>query len=397
MFTISRQFIHSLLITGTISLVTSFVFLYIVKRSSDNFFSFLNVYSPKSPTQAKLLGGMGISAGIITSMFSLLTREHMMIRFEESFIYAMIFSTISITIYGYVDDKYETRARHKIIFQLISLSFLTFYAADLLASPNHKVAAIIVATVLGFLLINGANLLDGLDTLSIKLGTITSLGFIYLGYHTESLLCIQLSVATIAALSAFYYFNRAPAKIYMGEIGSCLLGLVYTAQIVLCYSHLRTEQLGLDAISTVLIVVSLPICELGVSFLRRIYFGKTPFSGDKLHFHYILKSKAHLSVSATTTLMALGSIAIIAIGYLVMAYVTPFMGLVTTNLLFCGVYVGFCYKDWVKNQSALHKVSIMAHLKAESVYLITTSDLEKVSVRLIVEEVPKKSTAKEAA
>lgn len=397
MTTFSAQFIHSLYITCGVSLVMSLIFFMLIKKSSYQFFSILNVYSPKSPTNAKLLGGLGISAGIITSLLSLIPRENLMSQFEESFVYAMIFSTICITFYGYVDDKYETRARHKIIFQLISLSFLTFYAADLLASPDHKIIAIGIATVIGFLLINGTNLIDGLDTLSIKLGIITSAAFIYLGYHSGSLLCIQLSVATIMSLCVFYYFNRPPAKIYMGEIGSCLLGLIYTAQVVLCYSHLRNQELGLDAISKVLIVVSLPVCELGISFLRRIYFKKSPFAGDKLHFHYILKTKQNLSVSMTTNLIALGGISIIATGYFIVNLVTPFMGLLTTNILFCGIYIGYCYKEWKKNQNEVHLISILEHLTSNAVYLVNTSDLDKVEVRLIVEESGNKNKSKQAA
>lgn len=387
----NNDFINSLLITGTFSAVISFIVFSLIHKSSSTFFPVFNVYSPKSPTHAKLLGGLGISAGIIISMFSLLSRETMMTKFEDSFVYAIILSALCITTYGYIDDKYETRARHKIIFQLISLSFLTFYAADLLASPDHKVFAIAIATVLGFLLINGTNLLDGLDTLSIKLGIISSMGFIFLGAYTESTLCIQLSVASIAALVSFYYFNRAPAKIYMGEVGSCLMGLIYTAQVVLCYSHLRTQQLGVDAISMILIPVSLPITELGISFLRRIYFGKTPFNGDKLHFHYLLKARFHLSVSSTTYLMAIGVLMVVAVGYSVMLLVSPFAGLVATNFLMSGIYIGFCHKDWVKNMAHGNAVSIFNKVKKENVVLINSSDLDQISVRLIIEEKSKRA------
>lgn len=266
-----------------------------------------------------------------------------------------------------------------------------------MASPQHKIPAIAIATVVGFLLINGSNLLDGLDTLSIKLGIITSLAFMFLGYYTESLLCIQLSVATIAALSSFYYFNRPPAKIYMGEIGSCLLGLIYTAQVVLCYSHLRNRTLGEDAISAILIPAALPICELGISFLRRIYFGKTPFSGDKLHFHYIFKSRKNHTVNKTTNIIALGSMLIISLGYLVMIKFSPVAGFFTTLLSYCGIYIGYCYKDWVRNYHKHSTVTILEHLNSESVYVVNTSDLEKLSVKLIIEEVPRKDQSKKAA
>lgn len=395
MLTITSQLLHGLLITTGISAIVSYIIFKLIRKSSSQFLSLLNVYSPKSPTQAKLLGGLGISAGVVISMLSLLTREHFMTRFEESFIYSVIFSTVCITIYGYIDDKYETRARHKIIFQLFSLSFLIFYAADLLASPNHVGQAIAIATITGFLLINGTNLIDGLDTLSIKLGTITSLTFIYLGMYTGSMLCIHLSMATIAALTIFYFFNRPPAKMYMGEIGSCLIGLIYTAQAVLCYSSLKNQTYGIDAISTILIVVSLPVCELGVSFLRRIYFKTSPFSGDKLHFHYILKSKTNLSVQMTTNIYALGSLAIMMIGYSIMLTVTPFMGLLATNLLYCGIYVGFCHNEWIKNKNE-KAVCIFEQMPLSAIHIIPSAQLDKIIIK-ITEEPSEKDQTKEAA
>ena len=320
-----------------------------------------------------------------------------MSRFEKSFIYAMIFSAVCISIYGYIDDKYEARARYKILLQFFSLSFLIFYAGDLLASKNHTNIAITIATILGFLLVNGSNLLDGLDTLSIKIGSITSLAFIALGVYSDSALCIQLSVATITALGVFYFYNKPPAKMYMGEIGSCLLGLIYTAQSILCYSTLKTRMLGLDALSLILMVASLPICELGISFLRRIYFGKSPFNGDKLHFHYIIKLKEDFSIQNITNIFALGNLIIITLGYIVMLTVSPFAGLLTVNSLYCGIYISYCQKEWIKNQNELSAISLFTHLPKYLVKLVNSSDLEKIVVKINIEDEASEDQSKRVA
>jgi len=380
------QLITFSLTIASISFTIAAVCLVLIHNSSAKFLSFLFVESPKSPTGARLLGGLAISMGLIASSAVLLIlNSHFFSNKESSVILPFIISAAIITAAGYIDDKFEIRARHKLFFQLISVSFLTFQSAHFLGNKN-LITAYLIVTFVGFLLVNGSNLLDGLDTLAIKLSLVTSSAFIYLGFYSSSVLTILLSMSTIGGLTAFYFYNRAPAKIYLGEIGGSLIGLIFTAQTILCYQNLRTMQVSISAMSLILIAISLPICELGVSFLRRIYFNKSPFKGDKLHLHYVIKTKSKLSANGVTNLMALGNLGILTLGFFLAHITSPVIAIVLVNTLYCAIYVGYCKSEWTKGQDSNSISDIFAGLQNKSVYLIDSSDLDRVSFKIVNDE-----------
>lgn len=380
------QLITFSLTTLCISFAIAALCLVLIHKSSRSFLSYLFVESPKSPTGARLLGGLAISMGIIaSSSIIFFLNKNFLPGKESSLILPFIVSAAIITAAGYVDDKFEIRARYKLLLQLISVSFLTFQSAQFLGN-KHVMAAYIIVTLVGFLLVNGSNLLDGLDTLAIKLSLVTSGAFIYLGFYSGSSFTILLSMATFGGLGAFYFYNRAPAKIYLGEIGGSLIGLIFTAQTILCYQNLRTMQVSLSAMSLILIAISLPICELGVSFLRRIYFNKSPFKGDKLHLHYVIKTKSRLSANSVTNVMALGNLSILISGFFLAHVTSPVIAIVIVNALYCAIYVGYCKSEWIKGQDSKSISDIFEGLQNKSVYLIDSSDLDRVSFKLITDE-----------
>lgn len=336
------------LLHGTISFLITSIGLFAIQRSNAKTLSLLFIESPKSPTGARLLGGLAISVGMLISISVFLLHKNLLPPKEFSLITSFIVSAIIISMAGYIDDKFEVRAHHKLIFQLISVSILTVQAAHFLGDKNFLTPYLAI-TFVGFLIVNGTNLLDGLDTLAIKTSFVTSVAFIYLGYLTHSPLTILISISTIAALYAFYFYNRSPAKIYLGEIGGSYLGLVFTAQIILCYQHLRINNIAASAISLILIAVSFPICELGISFLRRVYFKKSPFKGDKLHLHYIIKTKQNVSSNFVTNIMAFTYACTIIIGFTIAQFVSSIFAAVLVNVCFVIIYITYCYSHWSKS------------------------------------------------
>lgn len=386
MFNQYSQLLNLSLNTLCISFALTAVCLYAITKSSSKFLPFIFVESPKSPTGARLLGGLAISLGVIISASALLIDKNFFIIREKSLILPFIISASIIAIAGYIDDRFEIRARHKLILQLISVSFLTYHAAHFLGDKNIFFAYALV-TFLGFLLVNGTNLIDGLDTLAIKISMVISAAFIYLGWHSQSPLTVILSISTMAGLSAFYFYNRAPARVYLGEIGGSLLGLIFTAQTILCYQHLRTTQVALSAMSFILIAISLPICELGISFLRRVYFRKSPFKGDKLHLHYVIKTKSKLSANAITNVMAISNLGILISGFLIAHFTSPIFAVVFVNTLYCAIYVGYCKSEWIKGQNSNSINNVFEGLQNKTVYLISSSDLDRVSFKIVNEEI----------
>ena len=330
-------------------MIITFIVLKIICLAKPNTFRFLYISSGKSATNARLLGGLSISLSFISSIAFLLYQHPTQLSLsEKSTLLSALASILLVTLYGYVDDRFEVRVRLKLSLQLTSvLSFSLLNAHNIL--PNHQGATFLISSIVGLALINGTNLLDGLDTLSVKLGICASIAFIYLGIISNSNATVFLSIILISALTVFYFFNREPAKIYMGEIGGSIIGLIFYIQSSLCISMLNSRFAVSKALPLVLIAGYLPICELGISFLRRIISKKSPFRGDKLHLHYIIKSKYHLSASQTSSLMAISSFTILCFGFIISSYFNPLMALVSVLLLTILSYLWICLREWKLN------------------------------------------------
>jgi UDP-N-acetylmuramyl pentapeptide phosphotransferase/UDP-N-acetylglucosamine-1-phosphate transferase len=291
------------------------------------------------------------------------------------FFVSFFISLSFLTLAGYIDDKYEIRARHKIAMQLIAISFLSFQSSYFLNGQSILLSTAIIMT-LGFLLINGNNLIDGLDTLAIKLSITSSISFFIIGYSVQSYSTMAISTATIAGLGAFYMYNKSPARIYLGEIGGSLLGLIFVAQSILSFHELQTQYSKVRTLIMILMTISYPVVELGISFLRRLYFKKSPFKGDKLHLHYILKSKGRLSVPQTTNIMGIGNLAILSGGLYCAYHFNPYLSFIGCGLTYVICYVGFCASEWLKVHDKHQLTSIFENLSKSDVYLLNSFDLD---------------------
>lgn len=355
------------------SFLVSWVILKVLCASNPNFLNFLYISSGKSSTNARLLGGLAISASLTIALTSLLTfyPKHLNSQESKSILTALI-SIAFVTIYGYIDDKFEVRVRFKLALQLISvLSFAYLNSQNI--SAEHPILAFLVTSFIGLALVNGTNLLDGLDTLSVKLGLVSSTAFLYLGFIANSPATIFLSLILISALAMFYFFNREPARVYMGEIGGGLIGLTYYVQSSLCFTGLKNQMSMTQAFSLVMIAGCFPVCELGISFIRRIISKKSPFRGDRFHMHYILKNKYQLSASTTSTRIALVSMFILILGAAVVNSYGPIIALLVVILTTLQIYLTVCLREWRENYSTKTTENLFKIFEGKTVNIIDST------------------------
>lgn len=129
-------------------------------------------------------------------------------------------------------------------------------------------------------LINGCNLIDGLDALCASTVLVAAVGFglLLLGDARG------LAFAVAGATAAFLVFNRPPAKVYLGDGGSYLLGISLAALLALAWAPGLAQSTGVGALALVL----LPLVEVGSAFLRRVRAGQSPLSGDRAHAYDVL-------------------------------------------------------------------------------------------------------------
>lgn len=132
---------------------------------------------------------------------------------------------------------------------------------------------------------NAVNLLDGMDGLASGVVAIACLGFAVILYlEGHQLLNAEAAMAAGAALG-FWLNNRPPAKIFMGDCGSLMLGFI------LFGLGLRFASYGANKALIALCVLSIPILDTLLAILRRLLARADVFSGDRKHIYDLLFTK----------------------------------------------------------------------------------------------------------
>ncbi len=239
------------------------------------------------------LGGIAIFAGfwIAASLFSGLGA-----------INYLIAATLLIAMIGIVDDILPIRASRKLLIQLTAAGIL-FYAGFSIEGFYGFMGLEHIHPVLSFgmtllflaALTNAYNLIDGIDGLAGSFGTLGALAFgILFAIMGESAWSI-LSFALAGAIIGFLKFNFYKAKIFMGDTGSTLIGLIIG---VLCIQFLNMSYYGAGATQAPLIIAAIifiPVIDLVRVFITRMSKGNSPFQPDRKHIHHIMLDTAKMS------------------------------------------------------------------------------------------------------
>jgi UDP-GlcNAc:undecaprenyl-phosphate/decaprenyl-phosphate GlcNAc-1-phosphate transferase len=178
-------------------------------------------------------------------------------------------------------------------------------------------AGIPLVMALSVVLINGFNLLDGLDMLASGVGAAAAVGFAVVTHDPGRFLAVSLA----GALIAFLWYNRPPARIYLGDGGSYLLGA--TTSVLLTY----TWGVGI-AVSTgviALALVALPVAEVVCASVRRLRSGRSLMVGDRAHPYDLLVTKGWSRTTASAAYIAL-EVMIVGVVSVVVGLGNPSLG-----------------------------------------------------------------------
>lgn len=168
-------------------------------------------------------------------------------------------------------------------------------------------------------IINAFNLIDGVDGLAGLLGLIMSLTFAYLFFNANETEWAYLAISLAGAIGGFLIFNISPAKIFMGDSGSLMIGF-FAAIMGVHFVNIAESKpinLGFSTISSsvglILSVLIIPIFDTARVFTLRIINNSSPFKADRNHLHHRLLAigLSHFQVTA--------SLAAITIGFIVTA------------------------------------------------------------------------------
>jgi UDP-GlcNAc:undecaprenyl-phosphate GlcNAc-1-phosphate transferase len=191
--------------------------------------------------------------------------------------------------------------------------------------------AIPITILLTVLTINAMNFIDGLDGLAAGVTAIGAIAFFVFSYHLASINYIDvantptlLTAALAGTCLGFLPHNFSPARIFMGDSGSMLLGLVLSAAGTTAATSADPQSFGhlLGALPLMLpllipvAVLAIPFVDLALAFIRRVRRGQSPFAPDKEHLHHRMLEIGHTHRRAVlllyfwSALLAFGGVAL---------------------------------------------------------------------------------------
>lgn len=227
---------------------------------------------------------------------------------------------------GALDDRLGLRAALKFAFQIGAALLIALWGGALLTHFGQLLGParlnlgswslpLTVVCIVG--LMNAVNMMDGLDGLAGSQMLAACLAFGYAAGMTGDAATFTVISLAAGAIAAFLVNNarvpgRAGARVYMGDAGSLMLGLL-VAWVAIRLA--MSERPALAPITAVWIV-ALPLADMGTVMVRRLLHGKSPFVGDREHVHHLLLASGMSSQRTTAVLFgasfALAAVAIAA-------------------------------------------------------------------------------------
>jgi UDP-GlcNAc:undecaprenyl-phosphate GlcNAc-1-phosphate transferase len=258
---------------------------------------------------------------------------------------ALLSGAALIWLIGVLDDKFEIDALIKLGGQMIAAGVMVMQGLTILWLPVPGVGSVALTQWQGTLLtvalvvitINAVNFVDGLDGLAAGMVCIASAAFflyayrVWVSYGIEAAAPATLFAAILMGMClGFLPHNMHPARIFMGDSGSMLIGLVLAAGAISITGQVDPDALKLFAGSeqaavhqTVpvyiplllpLTIIAIPAADLVLAIVRRTWRGQSPFAADRGHLHHRLLEVGH-SHSRAVLIMYFWS-ALIAFGAL---------------------------------------------------------------------------------
>lgn len=276
------------------------------------------------------LGGVAMFLGITVAMgvASLLPAFDLVFD-EPGKILGLGLAAVIMVVVGVADDLWDLDWTVKLAAQIIAAGVLAWQGIQLytlpiggqtIVSPYVSLIITIVAVVL---VMNAVNFIDGLDGLVAGVAIIAGGVFFVYAYllqlraQTDYFNLAALTTAIlIGACAGFWPLNRYPARLFMGDSGALLVGLMMAASTISITGRIDSSQATGDQLFTAyfapafiplllpLAVLVIPLLDFLMAVIRRLKAGKSPFSADRRHLHHRLLDMGHTHPNAVRILYA---------------------------------------------------------------------------------------------
>ena len=257
-----------------------------------------------------------------------------------------------IVLLGMADDRFQLDALTKLAGQVFVASILLLYGIQILWLPINGVITLppsigqLLTVLVVVITINAVNFIDGMDGLAAGIVAIAGIAFFAFAY----LLAVDYGFSRAGAPSlitavlvgiciGFLPHNAHPARIFMGDSGSMLLGLLLASAAVTLTGQVDasaiTEENGSSALLPLLLpftVLAIPLLDFAMAILRRVKAGRSPFAADREHLHHRIM-RFGLTQQRTTIVLYLWT-AMFALPTVIAAFASIWIAILAGALIF---------------------------------------------------------------
>ena len=321
------------------------------------------------------LGGLGIFAGFVIATLLGVPQG------GSSELQYFIAASIVIFFLGIKDDILILSATKKFAGQLIAAGILIKFGGVQLNNMHgflgiHEMphlASIVLSFLTIVVITNSFNLIDGVDGLAGSIGILTSFLFGAYFFYINELTYAVMAFSLTGSLIGFLIYNFPPARIFMGDTGSLLVGLI-NAILVIKFINIASDPNAVmhveSATSIGFAILMIPLFDTLRVFGLRIISRRSPFSPDRNHIHHFLLD---LGLShRNTTLICVSSNVI----FIVLAWGFRSIGTTYLMMLLFGtalLFTAIVYAVRERKRSILNKQSYDSELvKSEKIFSLVS-------------------------
>ena len=276
-------------------------------------------------TPTPRLGGLAMAGGLLAGFLLASKLPMMSAVFDGSTtIVALLSGAAIIVILGVIDDKWGLDAPTKLAGQVLAAGVMAFQGVAIIWLPIggtfvlDPLTSVLLTVIVVVVSINAINFVDGLDGLAAGIVAVAAGAFFVYAYVLSvelglerATLATLVSVVLVGMGLGFLPNNLFPARIFMGDTGSMLLGLLLASATITLSGQVDPSALSSGVFLPTLLplilpfaVMALPLIDLGLAVIRRTRAGRNPFAPDKRHLHHRLLEMGHSQRRAVSLMYA---------------------------------------------------------------------------------------------
>ncbi|MCX6494655.1 MAG: MraY family glycosyltransferase [Actinobacteria bacterium] len=290
------------------------------------------------------LGGIAMFFGVMVALLIASAIPFFRVVFANpSAVLAIAGAAFLIVLVGVADDIWDLDWTIKLAAQLLVAALVAWQGVQILSLPiggltvgsPYMSLTITILTIV--LVMNAVNFIDGLDGLVAGVSLIANGVFLIYSYllaretspSNYFNLASLLAAVLVGACAGFLPFNWHRARLFMGDAGSMLVGLLMATSAIAVTGQIDPSSLArselLPAFLPVVLpfaILLLPIADFTLAVLRRVSAGKSPFTADRKHLHHRLLDMGHSHLHAVLILYSWT--ATVSVGMLLFFVIKPY-------------------------------------------------------------------------